>query len=119
MRRCEDGIVALMAVIAPNRTVRDEIRALHEASGLSFAEVHVATPVAVCARRDVKGLYARQRRGEIRELTGIDAPYEPPSHPELVILAHEISLRDCVARVCALVLSPTGARTYSRHDSAR
>ena len=51
----------------------------------SFLLVHVATPLAVCERRDVKGLYARARRGELSGLTGIDDPYEPPVHPDVVL----------------------------------
>ena len=51
----------------------------------TFIEIHVATPLEECERRDVKGLYARARRGEITNFTGLDDPYEPPPHPELRI----------------------------------
>jgi adenylylsulfate kinase len=77
-----NGVVAVVAAVSPYRQIRDEIRALH---GGRFFEVHVAAPVEVCARRDTKGLYARQRAGEITGLTGVDDPYEPPVAPELVL----------------------------------
>ena len=77
-----NGVVAVASVISPYRSVRDELRELHAGR---FFEVHVATPVDVCSARDVKGLYARQRAGELTGLTGVDDPYEPPLHPEAVI----------------------------------
>jgi adenylylsulfate kinase-like enzyme len=60
-------------------------RSLHADDGLPFLEVWVSTPAEECARRDPKGLYARARRGEIEGLTGVDAPYEEPEHPDLEI----------------------------------
>ena len=65
----------------------------------SFVLVHVATPLAVCEQRDVKGLYARARRGEVRGLTGIDDPYEPPTDPELVVPTHTQTLEESVEAV--------------------
>src|SRR5215470_16417987 len=62
---------------------RDRVRVRHAGSGTAFLEVHVATPLAECAARDVKGLYARQARGELTGLTGVDDIYEPPPAPEL------------------------------------
>ena len=70
-----NGVVVLCPVISPYRAGRDEVRELHAGR---MVEVHVAAPVDVCAERDVKGLYARQRTGEISGLTGVDDPYEPP-----------------------------------------
>ena len=60
------------------------------ANGTAYLEVHVSTPVEVASVRDVKGLYARQRVGEISGLTGVDDPYEEPLKPDLVIAAHEV-----------------------------
>jgi adenylylsulfate kinase len=77
------GVVVLAPVISPYAAARDAVRARHAAAGAGFLEVHVATPVAECAARDVKGLYARQRAGELTGLTGVDDPYEPPLTPEL------------------------------------
>lgn len=77
------GVLVLAPVVSPYAAARDAVRARHAAAGLPFVEVHVATPVAECANRDVKGLYARQRAGELSGLTGVDDPYEPPPAPEL------------------------------------
>ena len=92
------GIVAICAMISPYRATRDEVRALH---GDRFFEVHVATPTEVCAGRDVKGLYARQRAGEITGLTGVDDPYEVPLRPDLVVPAHEQTAAESVEAVWA------------------
>ncbi|TCC06326.1 adenylyl-sulfate kinase [Kribbella soli] len=78
-----NGVTVLVASIAPYRETRDQVRASHERAGLPFVEVHAAASVESCVARDVKGLYARQRRGEISGVTGIDDPYESPVAPEL------------------------------------
>ncbi|MPY95848.1 MAG: adenylyl-sulfate kinase [Acidimicrobiia bacterium] len=91
-----NGVTAVCAVISPYREARDEVRARH---GERFLEVWVATPVHVCAERDVKGLYARQRAGEIRGLTGVDDPYEPPLCPEVRLEAHEVSVEEAVEQL--------------------
>ena len=77
------GVVALTAFISPYRADRDQVRAIMAAG--DFVEVHVDCPVEVCEQRDVKGLYKKARAGEIKEFTGISAPYEAPEKPELVI----------------------------------
>jgi adenylylsulfate kinase len=78
------GVTVLVSAVSPYRAVRDELRtAIGRVGG--FLEVHVATDLATCRARDVKGLYARQARGELRGLTGVDDPYEPPLAPELVL----------------------------------
>jgi bifunctional enzyme CysN/CysC len=79
------GLVAIVALISPYRTGRDLARFIHRRAGLPFVEVYVATSVDVCADRDPKGLYARAEAGEIGSFTGVNDPYEPPDHPELVI----------------------------------
>jgi adenylylsulfate kinase len=84
-----NGVLVLVSAIAPYRDVRDEVRACHAAGATAFVEVHVSTPVEVASDRDVKGLYARQRAGELTGLTGVDDPYEVPLRPELVIPTHE------------------------------
>jgi adenylylsulfate kinase len=78
------GVTVLVSAVSPYRAVRDEVRVAVERVG-DFLEVHVATDLATCRARDVKGLYARQARGELRGLTGVDDPYEPPLAPELVL----------------------------------
>ena len=81
----EAGVVAVVALISPYAEARRLARELHEAAGIAFIEVYVATPVAVCASRDPKGLYARARTGASASFTGVDDPYEVPDAPELVI----------------------------------
>ena len=88
-----NGVVAVASVISPYRAVRDELRELHAGR---FFEVHVATPVEVCSERDVKGLYAKQRAGELTGLTGVDDPYEPPVQPETVIHTESQTLEESV-----------------------
>jgi adenylylsulfate kinase len=78
------GVTVLVSAISPYRAVREEVRAAIGRVG-GFVEVHVATDLATCQARDVKGLYARQARGELQGLTGVDDPYEPPLAPELVL----------------------------------
>jgi len=75
------GLVVLVSFISPFRAERDMARALFEPG--EFLEVHVDTTLAEAERRDVKGLYAKARRGELRNFTGIDSPYEAPETPEL------------------------------------
>ena len=78
-----NGVKVLVPVIAPYAESRQAVRDRHADAGTPYLEVHVSAPVEVCADRDVKGLYARQRAGEVRGLTGVDDPYEPPDAPEL------------------------------------
>ena len=81
------GLVALVSLVSPCAEHRGLASTVHEKAGLKFIEVWVDTPVEECARRDPKGLYARARAGELRGLTGVDAPYEPPEHPDLIASA--------------------------------
>jgi len=85
-----------VALISPDREDRDHLRALHESAGLAFVEVFVDTPLEECERRDPKGLYRRARAGELVGLTGVDAPYEAPHDPELVLTPADGSVTDQV-----------------------
>jgi adenylyl-sulfate kinase len=96
------GLVVLVPVISPYRSDRDAVRQAHEDAGLPFAEVHVATTLEECERRDPKGLYVKARAGEITGFTGIDDPYEEPLEPETRIGTGE-PLDESVARVLDLV----------------
>jgi adenylylsulfate kinase len=89
------GITVVASFVSPYRESRDFVRKLCR----NFVEVYVSTPLAECERRDVKGLYARARRGEIRNFTGIDDPYEPPEHPELTLDTSGLSVDQSVAKV--------------------
>ncbi len=97
------GVLVLASVISPFAQTRDAVRSLHASKGAGFLEVHVATPVEVCSARDVKGLYARQRAGEMTGLTGVDAPYEPPSAPEAVVRTQEQTLDESVEQLLAVL----------------
>jgi adenylylsulfate kinase len=78
-----NGVVVLVPVIAPYADIRAEVRAHHKSAGTPYVEAFVDTPLEVCVGRDVKGLYGRQRTGEIIGLTGIDDPYEVPVSPDI------------------------------------
>jgi len=87
------GLVVLSAFISPYKADRDAVRALHPEG--SFVEVFVDTPLEICEARDVKGLYARARTGEIPEFSGISAPYEAPEAPDITVDATR-PLNECV-----------------------
>ncbi len=91
------GVIVLTAFISPYRNDRNSVRGAVEKN--EFIEIHVATPIEVCESRDVKGLYARARRGEIRNFTGIDAPYEAPEYPEITIDTSVDTIDACVDRI--------------------
>jgi adenylyl-sulfate kinase len=79
------GIVVVVSLVSPYRSSRAMVRSLHTDAGLPFLEVWVSTPLEECERRDPKGLYARARRGEIADMTGIGDPYEEPESPEIEV----------------------------------
>lgn len=84
------GLVTLTAFVSPYRRDRDAVRRLvEEGRAGDFIEVFVDTPLPICESRDPKGLYQRARKGEIKNFTGIDAPYEPPQNAELVLAGGE------------------------------
>ncbi len=83
------GVVVVVALVSPYRADRAAARAVHEQRELPFLEVHVATSLEECERRDPKGLYARARAGELQHLTGVDDPYEPPDAPDVVVTGGE------------------------------
>jgi bifunctional enzyme CysN/CysC len=93
------GLIVLVAFISPFRSDRERARASFRPG--EFFEIHVNTPLAVVEQRDPKGLYAKARRGEIKDFTGIDSPYEPPEAPELAldtgVLTAEQAAREVVA----------------------
>src|SRR5215216_8129040 len=89
------GITVVASFVSPYRESRDFVRRLCP----GFVEIYVSTPLEECERRDIKGLYARARRGEIQNFTGISDPYEPPDHPELTLDTRTLSVDQCVAQV--------------------
>ena len=96
-RLAAHGVTVVASFVSPYRESRDFIRSLCR----EFVEIYVSTSLEECERRDVKGLYARARRGEIRNFTGIDDPYEPPEHPELTLDTRALSVDQCVELVLA------------------
>jgi adenylylsulfate kinase len=90
------GVLVLASVISPYAETRAGVARLHRERGADFVEIYVATPVEVCSERDVKGLYAKQRAGEMTGLTGVDAPYEAPTAPAAVIRTQDQTLAESV-----------------------
>lgn len=95
-----NGVTVICSLISPYEQARQEVRQLH---GDRFVEVYVSTPVEVCAARDLKGLYARQRAGEVTGLTGVDDPYEPPAAPEVVVPAHLQTVDESIEAILAVL----------------
>ena len=89
--------IAITSFISPYREDRDLARQLHESEGLPFIEVYVDVDLAVAEQRDPKGLYKKARAGEIKGFTGISAPYEAPSKPELHLKNDNISVDTAVS----------------------
>jgi adenylylsulfate kinase len=98
-----NGVLVLVPVIAPYADSRAAVRAHHDEYGTAYVEVHVATDVAVCEQRDVKGWYAKARSGELTGLTGIDDPYEVPARPELRLDTAGSDVTESVDAVLALL----------------
>ena len=96
------GTIVLTAFISPYRTDRDQARALI-ADG-RFVEVFVDCPLEVCEERDTKGLYKKARAGEIKEFTGISAPYEPPLNPEVTVNTAALSIEECAQAVVTVLI---------------
>ena len=95
----EAGIVVLTAFISPYRDDRDAVRKLVDEG--DFIEIHCNASLAVCEKRDVKGLYKKARSGQVAEFTGITSPYEAPMEPELALTTGELPLGECIDRVIA------------------
>lgn len=102
------GVIVLVPVIAPYAEAREAVRKDHEAFNVPYAEIFVSTSLEVTQQRDVKGLYAKARRGEISGLTGVDDPYEQPTTAELVIDTAEVPLPESVAQTKALTAALLG-----------
>jgi len=97
----EAGVIALTAFISPFRADRDRVR--HLVADGDFLEIYCHCPIEVCEQRDVKGLYAKARKGLIKDFTGISSPYEPPLNPDLDLDTARQSLEDCVQQVLELL----------------
>ena len=87
------GVIAITSFISPYRASRETAREIHKGKGVDFFEVFAEVPLEVAEQRDPKGLYKKARKGEIKNFTGIDDPYEAPDKPEIIIPTHELSVQ--------------------------
>lgn len=97
----DTGIITIAAFISPTEELRQLARGIIGEE--DFKEIFISTPLSVCEQRDVKGLYARARKGEIQNFTGISAPFEAPSSPALNLDTSKLSLEECVERITQLI----------------
>jgi adenylylsulfate kinase len=95
-----NGVPVITAAISPYREIRNEAREMMDDR---FIEIYTKAPLEVCEERDVKGLYAKARAGEIKEFTGISDPYEPPESPELVIETDKQSPEESAHQILAFL----------------
>ena len=98
----DTGVITIAAFISPNNDIRE--MAADIIGQDDFLEVYVSTPLEECERRDVKGLYAKARKGEIKNFTGISAPFEEPAHPALTLDTSVLSLEESVNKLLELIL---------------
>ena len=98
----DTGIITLAAFISPNNDLRQ--MAARIIGPDDFLEIYVSTPLSECERRDVKGLYAKARKGEIKAFTGISAPFEEPANPALTLDTTQLDVQQSVERLLALIL---------------
>lgn len=98
----DTGIVTIAAFISPDEAMRE--LACDIIGRENFIEIYVNTPLEICEKRDVKGLYAKARKGDIKNFTGISAPFEAPAHPDLCLDTSALSLKECVDRLLDLIL---------------
>lgn len=97
----DTGIITIAAFISPTEEIRQ--MAEHIIGRDDFKEIFVSTPLEICEQRDVKGLYARARRGEIQNFTGISAPFEAPEHPALSLDTSKLSIEESVKKLLTLL----------------
>ena len=99
----QTGVITLACFVSPTNDIR---RLAREIIGEEdFREVFVSTPLEVCEQRDVKGLYAKARRGEVKAFTGISAPFEAPAHPDLTLDTSQMTLKEEVEAVIEFIMN--------------
>ena len=98
----DTGIITIAAFISPNEKLRE--MAANIIGKEDFVEIYVCTPLEICEKRDVKGLYSKARRGEIPNFTGISAPFEKPEYPSLTLDTTNLSVENCVNQILNIVL---------------
>jgi adenylylsulfate kinase len=97
------GVIVINCFVSPEAHMREKAKQIIGEN--DFLEIYVNTPLIVCEERDVKGLYKKARKGEIKNFTGIDAPFEAPIHPDLEIKTNEITVEKAVEKVVEFLLS--------------
>lgn len=97
----DTGVITLAAFVSPTNDLRRLARDI--VGEADFKEIYISTPLAECERRDVKGLYARARRGEVKDFTGISAPFEAPEHPALSLDTSRLTLEESVNEILKLL----------------
>lgn len=103
----DTGVITIAAFISPNNELREMASSIIGKE--NFLEIYVNTPIEECERRDVKGLYAKARKGEIKDFTGVSAPFEAPEHPALSLDTSVFSLEESVNKLLELILPKVGA----------
>lgn len=103
------GVVTLTAFISPVAGLRKMARSI--VGDNDFVEIYVSTPLEECERRDVKGLYAKARKGLIKDFTGVSAPYEPPTRYDLALDTSKVPLQSCVEQILELILPRIGKQS--------
>jgi adenylyl-sulfate kinase len=102
----EAGNICIVAMISPYRDHRREARRVLPQG--RFVEVYINAPVEICEQRDPKGLYARARAGEIKDFTGVSAPYEPPEKPEIELHTDQTTIADSVDKIMHYLMTSVG-----------
>lgn len=98
----DSGVITIAAFISPNNDIREMAASIIGTD--NFLEIYVSTPIEECERRDVKGLYAKARKGQIKDFTGVSAPFEAPEHPALRLDTSVLSVEESVHRLLDLIL---------------
>ena len=98
----DTGVITIAAFISPNNELREMASTIIGKD--NFLEIYVNTPIEECERRNVKGLYAKARKGEIKDFTGVSAPFEAPEHPALSLDTSVLSLEESVNKLLELIL---------------
>ena len=93
----DSGLIVIVGLISPFKQEREWARSLFKDN--QFKEIYISTSLHECEQRDVKGLYQKARRGEVKDFTGIDSPYEPPEKAEVIIDTHNKSVDKCVQQI--------------------
>lgn len=108
----QTGIVTLACFVSPTNDLRRMAREI--VGSEDFMEVYVSTPIEECERRDVKGLYARARRGEVKNFTGISAPFEEPEHADISIDTSKLTLGESVNRLTEEIIKRVKSNIQTR-----